>query len=121
MILVDTSVWIAHFRQGVPSLQKLLLDGEVLGHPFVVGEVSCGHLRNRLEILNLLRSLPQARVADENEVMHLVHHRRLMGRGIGWIDAHLLASAVLTHVPLWTFDKALSSAAKDLHLTFHPS
>lgn len=116
MILVDTSVWVDHLRRGDQQLRSLLDDGHVLCHPFVAGELACGQLRNRSEILSLLSELPNAAVAQHDEVMRLVGGRKLHGKGLGWIDAHLLASALLTHCPLWTKDRALASAARSLKL-----
>jgi predicted nucleic acid-binding protein len=114
MILVDTSVWIEHLRWGSPRLRSLLYDDEVVCHPFVVGELACGMLRNREEILGKLRTLPEARVADQNEVLRFLETHRLYGRGLGWVDAHILASALLTGCTLWTLDQALRRAAAGL-------
>ncbi len=96
MILVDTSVWIDHLRSGNRKLQPLLEEAEVLAHPFVVGQLACGTLRNRQEVLALLQALPEAQVAEHEEVMHVPERERLYGRGIGWIDARLLASTRLS-------------------------
>jgi predicted nucleic acid-binding protein len=117
MVLVDTSVWIAHFRHGEPVLAGLLRDGLVLSHPFVTGELACGNLRERSLILSDLATLPGATPASDGEVTRLIEDRRLWGRGLGWIDAHLLASALLSHCRLFTFDKALRTAASGLDLT----
>ena len=117
MILVDTSVWIEHLRRGSERLQSLLYDEQVLCHPFIVGELACGTLRNRQEILSLLSALPEARVAEHDEVLHLVEGRHLYGRGLGWVDAHLLASALLTRCTLWTLDKPLRRAAAALKIS----
>jgi len=114
VILVDTSVWVEHLRSGVQRLKVLLHDGLVLTHPFVVGEIACGNIRNRDEILGLLATLPEGRVAQHDEVLRLVESRRLHGRGIGWIDAHLLASALLSRSVFWTFDRRLSEIALSL-------
>ena len=114
MILVDTSVWIEHFRAGATGLRALLEDEQVLTHPFVIGELTCGNIRNRAEILGLLESLPQVRVADHQEVMAFVAGQRLYGRGIGWLDAHLLASTLLSKAALWTFDRPLAGVAAAL-------
>jgi len=116
MILVDTSVWIEHFRTGSDRLRTLLLDEQVLCHPFVVGELACGTLQNRSEMLRMLKALPEAKVLEQEEVMSFLEARRLYGRGIGWIDAHLLASTVLTGCALWTFDKPLRRAAAALNV-----
>lgn len=114
MILVDTSVWVDHLRRGDRILAAALDRGEVLIHPFVLGELACGAIRNRDEILMHLRALPAAQAADDQEVMAFVEHRRLFGRGIGWIDAHLLASAVLANARLMTMDRDLARLAASL-------
>ena len=111
MILADTSVWIDHLRHGSSKLGQLLVDGEVACHPFVIGELACGFLTKRAEILSLLTTLPRAVVADHLEVLRLVDKERLYGRGLGWIDAHLLASAVLSRTPLLTSDRTLERVA----------
>ncbi len=118
MILVDTSVWIDHLRADNRRLRSLLTEAEVLTHPFVVAELACGGLRNRAEVLALLRSLPEVAAAEHSEVMGLVERERLYGRGIGWIDAHLLASARLSAAPLWTFDGKLAGVATTLNLSY---
>lgn len=114
MILVDTSVWIDHLRDGSSRLEDLLVDGMVLSHPFVIGELACGNLAKRGEILSLLAALPRAGMADNDEVLHLLESKRLYGRGLGWVDAHLLASALLNECGLWTFDKSLGATAVEL-------
>lgn len=111
MILVDTSVWISHFRSGSPSLSKILSRGLALMHPFIVGELACGNLRNRTGILTDLQSLPSAASATHDDVMQLIEARKLWGLGIGWIDGHLLASALLSPCRLWTLDRSLLRAA----------
>ncbi len=93
MVLVDTSVWIAHLRESNPELTALLNRGAVLCHPHVVGELACGNLKNRLEFLLLLDELPLAIEAEHSEVLHLLESGPYHGRGLGWVDAHLLASA----------------------------
>ena len=120
MTLVDTSVWIGHLRAGNRMLRSLLAGGEVLAHPFVVGELACGTLRNREEILTLLQALPEAQVAEHEEVMRVVEREQLYGQGIGWIDAHLLASARLSRAALWTLDGHLSKIASQLNFAFRP-
>lgn len=122
MILVDTSVWAAHLRDDLPALRKLLLESFVLCHPFVIGELALGHLKNRAEILTLLSDLPKVKIAESDEVLRFVDSHQLMGVGLGWVDVHLLASAALSHVRLWTLDQALVRSAKKLHLSFesHP-
>jgi len=111
MILVDTSVWIAHFRKGGSKLGELLGEALVMVHPFVMGELACGHLKNRARILSDLEALPSAVSATHQEVMRLVEVRKLWGLGIGWIDAHLLASALLSNCQFWTLDGRLVRAA----------
>ncbi len=118
MVLVDTSVWIAHFRDGERDLVNLLTDGEVVMHRFISGELACGNLRNRVELLSDLNALPQAPQASDAEVMHLIEVRRLWGRGLGWTDMHLLASALVSGCRLWTLDKKLESAAFGLALSY---
>ena len=117
MILVDTSVWIDHLQKGVPELAAALENDEVLTHPFVIGELACGSLRNRAEVLYLLNVLPSAVVATHDETLFLVEERKLMGKGIGYIDAHLLASVMLaSDARLWTRDKRLATIAAELRL-----
>ena len=116
MILVDTSVWVEHLRGGSPRLKALLYNEQVLCHPFVLGELACGTLHKREEILGLLGALPETRVAEHHEVLHLLDSARLYGRGLGWIDLHLLASALLTGCGFWTLDKALQRAAAFLKI-----
>ncbi len=117
MTLVDTSVWIDHFRGGNRRLKSMLYDDQVLTHPFIVGELACGMIRNRKEILRLLSTLPETRLADHQEVLSLVENHGLYGRGIGWVDAHLLASTLLSGAALWTFDKHLSRVAVALKVS----
>jgi len=114
VILADTSVWVEHLRRGDPKLAELLSDGLVLCHQFVIGEVACGHLRRRGEVLSLLGRLPQATVATHDEALRFLDARRLVGLGLGWIDVHLLASSILDGVALWTHDRRLASAAAAL-------
>ncbi len=116
MILVDTSVWIDHLRKGDHELRSLLNEGVVLCHPFVIGELACGNLKNRDEILSLLAALPAALLASHEEGLHLVADRKLAGKGLGWIDIHLLASALLSKCTLWTKGKALGATAGSLKI-----
>jgi predicted nucleic acid-binding protein len=119
MILVDTSVWVDHLRKGAPVLAAALEQGGVLTHPFVLGELACGDLKNRGEVLQLLGELPGAPMATHAEALDFIERRALMGRGIGYIDVHLLASAVLAgSVRLWTRDKRLAAVAEDLKLAY---
>ncbi len=117
MTLVDTSVWINHLRYGDEELRALLHNGKVLCHPFIIGELSCGTMKNHREILDLLNALPQAVQAEHDEVVHFLTERKLYGRGLGWVDLHLLASSSLSKAALWTVDGALKGAAE--HLGFH--
>ena len=113
LILVDTSVWVDHLRSGLPLLANLLQEGEVLIHPWVIGEIACGNLRNRNQVLNLLQGLPTAVVASDSEVLLLIERSNLMGRGIGYVDAALLAAAKLSRCGLWTQDRRLAALAQD--------
>ena len=114
MILVDTSIWVDHLRSGLPQLTAALQESAVLIHPWVIGELACGNLRDRSRVLQLLQGLPAARVATPAEVLRLIEQHHLMGRGIGFVDAQLLASARLTHCTLWTKDRRLAELAAAL-------
>ncbi len=119
-MLVDTSVWIDHLRLGNVDLTRQLSEAEVWCHPFVVGELACGQLDARAEILSLLSALPQAPLAEHEEVLAFVETNRLVGEGIGWIEAHLLAAARLAGVGFWTLDRPLVAAARRLELYLEP-
>jgi hypothetical protein len=112
VILVDTSIWVEHLRHGVPRLAALLEGGEVLVHPFVIGELACGRLRQRAAILALLAELPAVDAVTHDEALAFVAARKLEGSGLGWVDVHLLASATLAGAPLWTGDRRLAAAAR---------
>ncbi len=119
MILVDTSVWVDHLRAGAERLTELLNSSMVLAHPFVIGELACGNLYKRTDVLRLLNALPQAPVASQEEVLHFIGCNQLMGQGIDFIDAHLLASTALADTALvWTRDKRLQKIATQLKLAF---
>ena len=118
MILVDTSVWIEHLRRGHAGLAGLLEQGQVVVHPFVMGEIALGELKHRAEVLGLLAELPVAPVALHEEVLEVVERRRLFGVGIGWTDAHLLASALAGQSLLWTLDRRLTLAARRLDVAW---
>jgi hypothetical protein len=119
VILVDTSVWVEHLRRGSTALAGMLEAGEVLTHPFVIGELACGTLRNRREVLGLLARLPTAPTATNREALDFLEERGLMGRGIGFIDVHLLASAMLAApARLWTNDRHLAVIASDLNVAY---
>jgi predicted nucleic acid-binding protein len=118
MVLVDTSVWVAHLRDGKIGLETILNDGHVVCHPFIVAELACGNLVNRAEILSLLQVLPMAIQVEHEEVMRFIENYCLMGKGLGYIDMHLLASALLTNIPVWTLDKGLSDASSALRIIY---
>ena len=118
MVLVDTSVWVAHLREGNAQLETLLNEGIVICHPFIIGEIACGTMKNRVQILSLLQSLPTAETAEHIEVLQFIEHSRLTGKGLGYVDVHLLASAFLTGVPLWTLDKKLQQASAKLRINY---
>ena len=116
MVLVDTSVWVSHLRGGNVRLVNLLNDGKVVCHPFIIGELACGNLRSRTDILSLLQSLPMSVEAEHEEVLAFIESSRLMGKGLGYVDIHLIASAVLTEVSIWTLDKRLEQVANTLRI-----
>ena len=119
MILVDTSIWVDHLRSGDSRLADLLDRSLVLAHPFVTGELACGNLRKREEILRLLNSLPQSPTASPAEALHFIERNKLMAQGIGYIDAHLLAATALAeNALLWTTDKRLKRVAISMQLAF---
>jgi predicted nucleic acid-binding protein len=119
MVLVDTSVWVLHLRGGKSGLEWLLDGARVACHPFIIGEIACGNLKNRAEILSLLQTLPVTKLAEHEEVMRFIEDHGLMGRGLGYIDVHLLASALLSGVPIWTLDKQLDAISAELGVRFH--
>jgi predicted nucleic acid-binding protein len=118
MVLIDTSIWVSHLKSGNFHLKGLLQDGKVVTHPFIIGELACGNLKKREEILSLLKALPAAATALHEEVLQLIENHRLMGLGLGYVDVHLLAAALLTAVPLWTHDKPLKEAAIKLQVAY---
>jgi predicted nucleic acid-binding protein len=119
VILVDTSVWVEHLRKGAPRLTAALDRGDVLMHPFVLGELACGNVRNRREILRLFGDLPAAPIASEGEALEFIERRSLGGSGIGYVDVHLLASVALSDgARLWTGDKRLAVVAAELELAY---
>ena len=119
-MLVDTSVWIDHLRKGNEFLAYALENAEVWCHPFVQGELACGNLQNRNEVLSLMAALPQAPMATHAEALALVEGREPMATGLGWVDVHLLGSALLAGVPFWTLDRPLVQAAKRLGVEAFP-
>ena len=116
MMLVDTSVWIDHFRHGDAALTTALEAGQVWMHSFVLGELACGNLSSRAEVLSLLQALPPMPVSTDKEVLFFIDQHQLMGRGIGYVDVHLMASARLGGCQLWTRDKRLHAVAAELGL-----
>jgi predicted nucleic acid-binding protein len=116
VVLVDTSVWIDHFRRKSRQL-TVLLDGEgVVLHPFILGELACVNLKNRRELIELLHALPFITKADDDEVLFFIERHKLMGRGVGLIDMHLLASCKLNSCLLWTRDKRLKAIAEEMKI-----
>jgi predicted nucleic acid-binding protein len=111
-MLVDTSVWIEHLRRSDPALVALLHDGKVECHPFIIGELAAGSLHRRSEMLRLLAALPGVPLAEHHEALAFLEAHDLMGRGLGWVDVHLLASAKLGGTPLWTYDRRLREARR---------
>jgi predicted nucleic acid-binding protein len=119
LILVDTSVWVDHLRRGDAQLIALLESAQVATHPFVIGEIACGSLANRQTVLALLQDLPMATVADSDEVLTYIERHRLYGKGIGYVDVHLLAAVALTEdASLWTRDRRLHAAAASLRCAY---
>ena len=118
MVLVDTSVWVSHFRETHDGLVELLNNGEVVCHPFIIGELACGNLKNRTSIITLLEALPTALVIEHEELLSFIEARKVMGKGLGYVDVHLLAAALLTGVPLWTLDKKLDKVAEGLQCRY---
>jgi predicted nucleic acid-binding protein len=118
VVLVDTSVWVSHFRETHDGLVELLNNGEVVCHPFIIGELACGNLKNRTSILALLEALPTVLVAEHEELLSFIEERRVMGKGLGYVDVHLLAASLLTGVPLWTLDNRLSRVTEELHCKY---
>lgn len=118
MVLVDTSVWINHLRNNDRHLEKLLFNGGVVCHPYIIGELACGNIKNRQEIVSLLQALPQISLVEFEESLYFIDQNQLHGKGIGFVDIHLLASAKLDQIPLWTADKRLQSASAELNLKY---
>jgi len=121
LVLVDTSVWVEHLRNGTDGLAALLDEGHVVCHSFIIGELACGNLKNREEILKFLKALDSAALAEHEEVTRFIEIHSLMGKGLGYIDMHLLASAHLSKIPLWTLDKRLDEASARLGLRYESS
>ena len=118
MVIVDTSIWVTHLRKGNRHLEELLLDSQVVCHPFIVGELACGEIKNRNEFLSLLQSLPMVPTIALDELLFFIEQNQIMRMGIGFVDAHLLASAQLLKISLWTSDKRLKAAAIKLKTSY---
>ncbi len=118
--LVDTSVWVQHFRADSPALRQLLEEDVVVCHPLIIGELACGNLRHRSKVLESMFALPTMPTIEYEEILAFIESHSLFGQGLGWIDVHLLASTVLRRVTLWTFDQPLKRAARRLHCSFDP-
>ena len=118
LILVDTSVWIKHLRESEINLVQLLEQGLVACHPFIINEIACGGIKNRQEILDLLNDLPSTVLLDHQEIMEFIEYRKIMNNGLGYIDVHLLGSALVSETPLWTLDKALRKIANQLSIGY---
>jgi predicted nucleic acid-binding protein len=122
MILVDTSVWVDHLRSRDEALAEMLDRGMVLIHPFVLGEITLGVLRQRTTIVEALSNLPSVTIATDAEVLHFIDRHALFGRGVGYVDVHLLAGARLTDgARVWTRDRLLHGVSSELGLAFEPS
>jgi hypothetical protein len=118
MILVDTSVWIDHFRKTNEPFSELLNNGQVVCHSFVVGELACGNMKNRHDIMSLLQELPTLDCVSDDEILFFIEKHALMGKGLGLVDIHLLASALLHDTPLWTLDKRLKKEAIEFQIDY---
>ena len=114
MILVDTSVWVDHLRNGNDTMTELLLKDEVACHPMVIGELACGNLKRRKELLALLHALPTMERVSDDEILFFIEQHSLSGLGLGLVDIHLLASCAISHTALWTLDHRLQRAADEL-------
>jgi len=113
MILLDTSVWADHFRLEDALVIQVLESGQGTAHAFVIGELACGNLKSRASVIGLLQALPQLPTATDDEVLYFIDKQKLMGRGIGYVDAHLLAASTISGSLLWTRDKRLKSIATE--------
>jgi hypothetical protein len=118
MILLDTSIWVDHLRRGDSLVAEALESGQAAAHAFVIGELACGNLKSRVQVIDLLRALPQMPLASDDEVLYFIERHKLMGRGIGYVDAHLLAAAAIGDSVLWTRDKPLRTIATELGVAY---
>lgn len=118
MVIADTSIWIVHLRQGHRRFEEMLLNADVACHQFIIGELACGKLKNRTEILRLLHTLPLVSTISTDELLYFIEQHALMGKGLGFVDIHLLASAKLSGFPLWTKDNKLHEAALKMKVAY---
>ena len=118
MILLDTSVWVDHLRRGDPLVVQVLESGQAAAHAFVIGELACGNLKSRVRVIDLLQALLQLTMAMDDEVLYFIERHKLMGRGIGYVDAHLLAAASISGSLLLTRDKRLRELATELGVAY---
>ena len=118
MILLDTSVWVDHLRRGDSLAIQVLESGQAGAHAFVTGELACGNLKSRARVIDLLKALPQLALATDDEVLYFIERHRLMGRGIGYVDAHLLAAVAIGGAQLWTRDRRLREIATELGVAY---
>ncbi|MBN1191498.1 MAG: hypothetical protein JXA46_17210 [Dehalococcoidales bacterium] len=117
-VLADTSVWVSHLREYNVELARLLNDNRVICHPFIIGEIACGNLGNRSEVLALLKNLPQADQIKHEEVLYFIEKHGLMWKGMGYVDICLAASAIMTGVPVWTLDRRFSRINRQLGIAY---
>ena len=118
MILLDTSVWVDHLRRSGPLVVRVLEAGQAAVHAFVIGELACGNLKSRARVIDLLQALPRLAMATDDEVLYFIERHKLMGRGIGYVDTHLLAAAAIGGSLLWTADKRLREIATELGIAY---
>ena len=118
MVLVDTSVWIDFLRNGNEKLNALLSEGQVLIHPLIVGELSCGNINNRVQFLSLINDLEILPEATHSEVLSFIENNRVYSKGVGYFDLHILCSALISNVHLWTLDKRLEKIAQNHNAAF---
>jgi hypothetical protein len=121
MILLDTPVWVDHLRRGDSLVVQVLESGQAAAHAFVIGELACGNLKSRLHVIDLLQALPQLAMATDDEVLYFIERHKLMGRGIGYVDAHLLVTAAIGGSHLWTRSKRLREIAAELAVAYRRS
>ena len=121
MVLVDTSVWVDHFRKYDSALELLLNENAVSIHPFVLGELACGNFKNRHLIISLLQVLPSSTIVSQTEYLHIIEKHKLWGTGLGFVDIHLLASSRIHNCLVYSHDKVLSTAASRFNICYRRS